>query len=972
MELIRETSLTHPAFSHNDEILSLLLNDLQQSVEDLARRFLSSMPAAYFQDIAPKTQLRHIKALLAAEASEASQVMSLRNQAGTEFTFISGQSYPGQLGKFIRQLPKEKPLLAAKVYTALDGSRVVDVFRFGEPESYAADSAADQERADILCDKAASSYPGIDTSALRAHLETCSKDYLSMTSVEQVVRQFHIAGQVRHKGNMLLDLSEHHEPGQCRLTFAMPDADNRSMFERITAFLGKYEIDIQRAYLDSFGGATPLSILSFLVQYDSQPFTTESRIWHKVKTDLKRLAYLDDDVFTLANSLNGCSLRDAEILHTLGRLSHQLLVKQDAFTFTRERIYATLTKHPELALEIAAQFRHKFAPGDALDSTVLKLRISHAVESPTEQTVMHTLLHAVEATLRTNLFLEERFALALRINPAFLNSAGREELPYGVFFVSGRAFDGFHVRFRDIARGGVRIVRPAGREQYALESERHYDECYGLASAQQLKNKDIPEGGSKGVILAQPEADFEQVGHAYADALLDLIAPAPALFTLHQDYLKRNELLYLGPDENVSNDLIVWIINRARLRGHPMPNSFMSSKPGAGINHKQYGVTSEGVTVFLETALKEVGIDPRSQPFTVKITGGPDGDVAGNEILILDREYGSNVRILGIADGSGTLEDPNGLDIGELKRLVKASLPVSAFNPRKLSSAGSVVTIHEPSGIQLRNSMHNRVIADAFIPAGGRPRTINSSNWLDYLTDDGNPSSKVIVEGANLFVTPKARTELGKAGVLIIKDSSANKCGVICSSYEIVSSMLLPEETFLDIKETYVAQVLEKLRELAATEARSLLSERKLHPDTDLPSLSIQLSRAINRAADLLADNMDTLRAEHPELTKALVEEHVPEVLRTSCEERIYTDLPPVYLNRIMASRLASRIVYREGMNWFAKRSDAEILDLAKRYLQEDAKIAALIKSLAQTDLPERDEIIHLLEKGGIAAALRD
>jgi glutamate dehydrogenase len=48
-----------------------------------------------------------------------------------------------------------------------------------------------------------------------------------------------------------------------------------------------------------------------------------------------------------------------------------------------------------------------------------------------------------------------------------------------------------------------------------------------------------------------------------------------------------------------------------------------------------YGVTSEGVTVFLETALnKALGIDPRKQPFSVKITGGTDGDVAGNEVAI--------------------------------------------------------------------------------------------------------------------------------------------------------------------------------------------------------------------------------------------------------------------------------------------------------------------------------------------------
>ena len=43
-------------------------------------------------------------------------------------------------------------------------------------------------------------------------------------------------------------------------------------------------------------------------------------------------------------------------------------------------------------------------------------------------------------------------------------------------------------------RGGLRLVTPGTGEQYAMESGRHYDECYGLAFAQSLKNKDIAEG----------------------------------------------------------------------------------------------------------------------------------------------------------------------------------------------------------------------------------------------------------------------------------------------------------------------------------------------------------------------------------------------------------------------------------------------------------------------------------------------
>jgi glutamate dehydrogenase len=108
---------------------------------------------------------------------------------------------------------------------------------------------------------------------------------------------------------------------------------------------------------------------------------------------------------------------------------------------------------------------------------------------------------------------------------------------------------------------------------------------------------------------------------------------------------------------------INWIVKRAAKRGYKTPNAFMSSKPKIGINHKEFGVTSEGVNTYLDVALRNVlSLDPNSEPFTIKITGGPDGDVAGNEIKILLREYGDNAVIVGIADGSGAAEDPDGVN----------------------------------------------------------------------------------------------------------------------------------------------------------------------------------------------------------------------------------------------------------------------------------------------------------------------
>jgi len=61
----------------------------------------------------------------------------------------------------------------------------------------------------------------------------------------------------------------------------------------------------------------------------------------------------------------------------------------------------------------------------------------------------------------------------------------------------------------------------------------------------------------------------------------------------------------------------------------------------------------------------------------VKLTGGPDGDVAGNMIKILHREYGARVRVVGVADGTGCAEDPDGLPMEDLMRCVVASVPIA-------------------------------------------------------------------------------------------------------------------------------------------------------------------------------------------------------------------------------------------------------------------------------------------------------
>ena len=520
-----------------------------------------------------------------------------------------------------------------------------------------------------------------------------------------------------------------------------------------------------------------------------------------LSADLKRAKWLDNETTDFGlNRHPELGLDKAEVITAFCSMLHGPLHKIKAQAFPSIKAVVQMLdsdpKHIMIADSIAQLFLERFNPNlkpalseDAFNTRCAAISSKIAMIQKEEAIILlNKMLQGVKSTLRTNFYNDGRYALSMRMCPTIMATGNigvtpDKPLPFGVFFVHGRHFNGFHNRFRDIARGGLRIVTPANSDAHALESSRQYDEVYGLSHAQQLKNKDIPEGGAKGVILvntptieksAQPFAMRKAI-KAFTDSMLDLMVKDSVKNLV--DFYKKDELIYFGPDEQVIPYDIEWIIGRAAVRGYPIPDALMSSKQANGINHKDYGVTSEGVAVYLDVALRRsLGINPDKQPFTVKVTGGPDGDVAGNLIKIMFRDYGDNAKVVGVADGFGVAEDPQGLNRQELMRLVGESLSIAEFNPKMLSKDGIVMAANTEEGMKRRNTMHNRVKADAFVPAGGRPNTINADNWRNFMDENGKPSSPLIVEGANIFITHEARQGLFEIGnVAIVKDSSANK-----------------------------------------------------------------------------------------------------------------------------------------------------------------------------------------------------
>jgi glutamate dehydrogenase len=396
-----------------------------------------------------------------------------------------------------------------------------------------------------------------------------------------------------------------------------------------------------------------------------------------LSSDLKRAKWLDNETTDLGLHRHPTlGLDKAEVITAFCSMLHGPLNKVYPTEFNSiKSIIEVLdddSKHMAIADSIAQLFLERFNPHlkPALSEEAFNTR-SNAISAKIaliqkEEAValLNKMLQGVKSTLRTNFYNDGRYALSMRMDPTIMATGNigvtaDKPLPFGVFFVHGRHFNGFHNRFRDIARGGLRIVTPNNSDSYAQESARQYDEVYGLSHAQQLKNKDIPEGGAKGVILvnapaieasARPFAMRKAI-KAFTDSMLDLMVKDSVKNLV--DHYKKEELIYFGPDEQVIPYDIEWIIGRAAVRGYPIPDALMSSKQANGINHKDYGVTSEGIAVYLDVALRRsLGINPDKQPFTVKVTGGPDGDVAGNLIKIMFRDYGDNAKVVGVADGT--------------------------------------------------------------------------------------------------------------------------------------------------------------------------------------------------------------------------------------------------------------------------------------------------------------------------------
>ena len=800
--------------------------------------------------------------------------------------------------------------------------------------------------------------------------------FVRLAPPRQVAQLLWLFRQGEAHCGIFLHAEDEGEPGaeETHILFAVRNPPQRSFLPQVVEVLNALDVGVRRSLVFTIStGAHSYFLGSFHVQHrQGTSLALDPELLRRVRRQLfstlilavESPAYRD---FVLPGLMSG---EEAALVNAFVGFCHTSLAHNQPHRYTLEDVIRAFHLDPEMALSLVRLFELRFDPEvrdrearwpaelARMEREIETYNTGHRMLDEFRRSIFQATLTFVRRTLKTNFFVPEKHALAFRLDPAYLADLGPDftadlppERPFRVTFFFGRSALGYHVGFSDIARGGWRTIFTQSRDDYVTVANTVFRETYVLAHTQHLKNKDIYEGGSKMVAVLR-SSDLRKewlnrrlytVQHGFINAFLDIFVTegGTARDPRVVDHYGEDEPIELGPDENMHDSMIETIAALSARRGYLLGTGVMSSKR-VGINHKQYGVTSTGLVTFAEVAMRERGVDIHRDRFAVKFTGGPNGDVAGNAIrILLERCPGVEIRL--VVDGAGALYDPRGLDRGALSEIVLRA-DADAFDPARLSVGGFLLyrnarrteglrELHRrvemtEKGLEERwvtlDEFHNEydelpltVAADLFVPAGGRPETIDASNWRRFLGGDGRPTAGVIVEGANSFLTPEARKHLQNSGAVVLRDASANKCGVISSSYEIIGNLLLREEEFLAHKEEYIRDVLEILRSRAADEAELIFRRhREGRGQRSFTEISDALSLEINdHKARLFRFFESRPDLWEKQIYRRALLAHLPRLVRESpAYQGRVSRLPGKYRSAILAAEIATAMVYRRPL----------------------------------------------------------
>ncbi len=536
----------------------------------------------------------------------------------------------------------------------------------------------------------------------------------------------------------------------------------------------------------------------------------------------------ENDAFNRLVLTAGLPWRDVALLRAYARY-----LKQIRLGFDLGYIASTLNNHTDIARELTRLFKTRFYLARKLSSDDLEQRLEHAiltalddVQVLNEDRILRRYLDLIKATLRTNFYQTDANGhnkpyFSFKFNPHLIPELPKPVPKFEIFVYSPRV-EGVHLRFGNVARGGLR---------WSDREEDFRTEVLGLVKAQQVKNsvivpvgakggflpRRLPLGGSRDEIAAEGIACYR----IFISGLLDItdnlkdgaLVP-PTNVVRHDD---DDPYLVVAADKGTAtfSDIANGI---AIDYGFWLGDAFASGG-SAGYDHKKMGITAKGAWVGVQRHFRERGINVQEDSITVVGVGDMAGDVFGNGLLMSDK-----LQLVAAFNHLHIFIDPNpnpATSFAERQRLF--DLPRSAWSDYDTSimSEGGGIFSRSAKSIAISPQMQERfdIQADKLTPTellnallkapvdllwnGGIGTYVKASSEShadvgdkanDALRVNGNElRCKVVGEGGNLGMTQLGRVEFGLNGGGSNTDFIDNAGGVDCSDHEVNIKILLNE-----------------------------------------------------------------------------------------------------------------------------------------------------------------------------------
>ena len=155
---------------------------------------------------------------------------------------------------------------------------------------------------------------------------------------------------------------------------------------------------------------------------------------------------------------------------------------------------------------------------------------------------------------------------------------------------------------------------------------------------------------------------------------------------------------------------------------------------------------------------------------------------------------------------------------------------------------------------------------------------------------------------------------------------------------------------------------------MAQLEASLLFAEAKRNRATPLPALSERISFAILRVSDALSTLMDGYAQAHT-LWPVVSAQLPPSLAASEHAPKLPQALPWEYQKSTIVKSLASRLVYREGLDFIEAMADERLPAFALAYLEEEQRVISLADEVASSGHDFAREVELLLLRGGVRVA---